>query len=82
MAIEVKGKLLTPQEAAKLLNVSSPTILNWIDKGAIPFIQLPAPGGQRRKFRIPLDGLLESLGGSYDITDDLIETPDQEGNED
>jgi len=69
MGSEMK-KLLTTAEAAELLNVSSPTVLNWIEKGSIPYIQLPTTG-KRREFRIPLKGLLASLEGNYDMSSEL-----------
>lgn len=59
--------LLTTTQVARILNVSKPTIINWIEKDVIPYVQLPAPGGQRRKFRIPFEGLLATLEGTYDI---------------
>lgn len=58
--------LLTVAEAAEMLRVSDGTIRNWIAARSIPFIQLP-PVGKRRQFRIPLQGLLGSLEGNYDL---------------
>lgn len=74
MAIETRQRMITPQEAAKLVEVTSATVINWIDKGAIPYIELPSPGGKRRKFRIPLDGFLACFKGNFDLEGDLIET--------
>jgi len=71
MPLEIHTKMLTTAEAAKLLNVSSPTIVNWIEKDAIPYVQLPSAGGKRREFRIPLKGLMDSLQGNYDITGEV-----------
>jgi excisionase family DNA binding protein len=64
--------LLTVSEAADLLRVSDGTIRNWITAGSIPYIQLP-PVGQRRQYRIPLQGLLGSLEGNYDLRGALQE---------
>lgn len=64
--------LLTVSEAAEMLRVSDGTIRNWIAAGSIPYIQLP-PVGQRRQYRIPLQGLLGSLEGNYDLRDALQE---------
>ena len=64
--------LLTVSEAAELLRVSDGTIRNWIAAGSIPYIQLP-PVGQRRQYRIPLQGLLGSLEGNYDLRGALQE---------
>ena len=73
--VETKSELLSTSQAAKLLKVSTPTVLNWIDRKAIPYIQLPS-SGQRREFRIPLQGLLDSLQGNYDIAGDLQDSGD------
>jgi excisionase family DNA binding protein len=68
------SKLLTTNEAAQLLNVSSQTILNYIEREEIPYIQLPGGGGRRRReFRIPMKGLLESLTGNYDPVQEINE---------
>lgn len=64
--------LLTTKDTAKMLSVSSQTVLNWIEREEIPFVQLPGGGGRkRREFRIPLRGLLESLSGNYNLGKDL-----------
>jgi excisionase family DNA binding protein len=64
--------LLTVSEAAQMLRVSDGTIRNWITAGSIPYIQLP-PVGQRKQYRIPLQGLLGSLEGNYDLRGALRE---------
>ncbi len=64
--------LLTVSEAADMLRVSDGTIRNWIAAGSIPYIQLP-PVGPRKQYRIPLQGLLGSLQGNYDLRDALQE---------
>lgn len=67
--------LLTTSDTAKMLSVSSQTVLNWIEREEIPFVQLPGGGGRkRREFRIPLRGLLESLSGNYNLGRDLDAT--------
>ena len=58
--------LLTVTEAAEMLRVSDGTIRNWIAADSIPYIQLP-PVGSRKQYRIPLQGLLSSLDGNYDL---------------
>jgi excisionase family DNA binding protein len=68
------SRLLTTNEAAQLLNVSSQTILNYIERDEIPYIQLPGGGGRRRReFRIPMKGLLESLTGNYNPVQEINE---------
>jgi excisionase family DNA binding protein len=64
--------LLTVTEAAAMLRVSDATIRNWITAGSIPYIQLP-PVGPRKQYRIPLQGLLASLEGNYDLRGALQE---------
>jgi len=58
--------LLTTEQAATLLNVSSKTILNWIGEDRIPYVRLPG-GQERAQYRIPLDGLVASLSGTFDL---------------
>lgn len=63
-------RLISVEEAAALLRVSDTTIRNWIRKDAIPYIELP--GGEHRKtYKIPLQGLLNTLAGNYDLSSDL-----------
>jgi excisionase family DNA binding protein len=64
--------LLTVSEAAVMLRVSDATIRNWIAAESIPYIQLP-PVRQRKQYRIPLQGLLASLEGNYDLRGALQE---------
>jgi excisionase family DNA binding protein len=63
-------RLLTTAEAAVLLNVSKRTILNWIGRGSIPYVELPS-GGERKEYRIPRAALLRSLSGNYDLAAEL-----------
>lgn len=65
-------RLITTREAAELLNVSSRTVLNWIETEAIPYIELPS-SGTRHEYRIPVLALLQSLRGTYDLASDLRE---------
>jgi len=69
---EMPVALLTVAEAAEILRVSDGTIRNWITAGSIPYVQLP-PVGQRKQYRIPLQGLLASLEGNYDLRGALQE---------
>lgn len=59
-------KLLTTKQAADLLNVSSRTVLNWIETDKVPYLRLP--GGD---YRVPLAGLLASLSGTYRLDEEL-----------
>ncbi|MGH2954312.1 MAG: helix-turn-helix domain-containing protein [Solirubrobacterales bacterium] len=54
--------LLTTRRAAELLNVTPRTVTNWIRADRVPYVRLP--GGE---YRLPLDGLLDSLSGTYDV---------------
>jgi excisionase family DNA binding protein len=67
---KIGSQLLKAQDAADLLNVDIRTIHAWIEKGDIPYIKLP---GKRRRpsYRIPLQGLLNSLSGTYDLAGDI-----------
>ncbi len=55
-----------------MLRVSDATIRNWIGVESIPYVQLP-PLGRRKQYRIPLQGLLGSLEGNYDLRAGLQE---------
>ncbi len=63
-------RLISIDEAAALLAVSDTTVRNWIKAEAIPYLELP-PTGKRRRYRIPLQGLLNTLTGTYDLGADL-----------
>lgn len=65
--------LLTVPEAGRILRVSDATIRNWIGAGSIPYVELPSTGPARKQYRIPLQGLLNSLEGTYNLKDALIE---------
>ncbi len=61
-------KLLTVAQAASLLAVSEKTVRRWIDDERIPYLRLPGGG-----YRIPQGALLASLGGNYELGDELEE---------
>jgi excisionase family DNA binding protein len=63
-------RLISVEEAATLLAVSDTTVRNWIKNDAIPYIELPG-GTERKRYRIPLQGLLTSLVGNYDLASDI-----------
>jgi excisionase family DNA binding protein len=63
-------QLIKPSEAARLLRVHVRTVQSWIEKGAIPYIELPT-SGSKPSYRIPLQGLLSSLAGNYDLSGEL-----------
>jgi len=63
-------RLISIDEAAELLAVSSSTVRNWINDEAIPYVVLPG-GTERRQYRIPLQGLLNTLSGNYDLAAEL-----------
>lgn len=63
-------QLLKAQEAADILNVDVRTIHTWIAKQSIPYLELPT-NGTKRSYRIPLQGLLSSLSGTYDLAADI-----------
>jgi excisionase family DNA binding protein len=63
-------RLVSVEEAAALLSVADTTVRNWIKKDAIPYIVLPG-SETRKQYRIPLQALLTSLAGNYDLASDL-----------
>ena len=63
-------RLITTNEAASLLRVTPRTIVNWIERGSIPYVELPS-GGSRREYRIPEVALLRSLSGNFDLEAEL-----------
>lgn len=63
-------RLITTQEAASLLRVTPRTIVNWIERGSIPYLELPS-GGTRKEYRIPEVALLRSLAGNFDLEAEL-----------
>jgi excisionase family DNA binding protein len=64
--IAAPPQLLTVAQAASLLRVSANTIRRWIEADRVPYLRLPTGG-----CRIPQDALLASLGGNYDLGDEL-----------
>jgi excisionase family DNA binding protein len=64
------NRLLTTAEVAQMLRVSQRTVNNWIRNEAIPYVALPQ-NGSKREYRIPLNGLLNSLSGTYDLASQL-----------
>ena len=70
--IKLRSQLIKAQDAADLLDVDVRTIHKWIKDGRIPYIELPR-SGTRRSFRIPLQGLLNSLSGTYDLAAEVNE---------
>jgi excisionase family DNA binding protein len=68
-------QLLTVAAAAELLNVSHRTVLNWIKRGDIPYIELP--GGGKASYRIPMHALLATLRGNYNLADAMVEQPEE-----
>ncbi len=63
-------RLITTQEAASLLRVTPRTIVNWIERGSIPYLELPS-GGTRKEYRLPEVALLRSLSGNFDLVAEL-----------
>jgi excisionase family DNA binding protein len=56
------ARLLTTREAGELLHVTPRTVTNWIRDERVPYVRLP--GGE---YRLPLDGLLDCISGTYDL---------------
>ena len=64
-------RLITVTQAAELLAVDPQTVRNWIERQLVPYIVLPHEEGARQEYRIPLQGLLTSLSGTYDLGQEL-----------
>jgi len=58
--------LLTVPEASKMLRVPDATVRSWIEAGRIPYVR------QGREYRIPAQGLLSSLDGTYGLSAPLL----------
>jgi excisionase family DNA binding protein len=76
--LRLDAELLTVTEVAELLKVSARTVHQWIEKESIPFVTLPT-GGTKPSYRVPLQGLLGSLSGTYDFEADAKRALAQEG---
>jgi hypothetical protein len=50
--------------------VTPRTIVNWIERGSIPYVELPS-GGSRKEYRIPEAALMRSLSGNFDLAAEL-----------
>jgi excisionase family DNA binding protein len=73
-ALESRPQLITTKDAAELLSVSQSTVQNWVDRGVVPYVELPRDtASARRQIRIPLGALLQSLSGNYDLAAELRE---------
>jgi excisionase family DNA binding protein len=70
-------RLISTDEAAELLSVDQSTIRNWIAKDLIPYVELPGDG-ERKTYRIPLTGLLQSLKGTYDMASAVRELDEKQ----
>ena len=58
------AELVTPEQAAELLDVRVDTVKNWISKDVVPYLRT---GGPREQYLIPLHGMLNVLAGNADI---------------
>lgn len=66
LRVRAEAQLITVQEAAELLRVSTSTVNNWIHDGLVPYIELPH-SGPKPTHRLPLNALLQCLSGNYDL---------------
>jgi excisionase family DNA binding protein len=66
-------QFMTVPQAAELLNVAPRTVHNWIKKGTVPYVELPGGDDGRRQYRIPIQALLDTLSGNYDVRAHLAE---------
>jgi len=68
LRVSSSAQLITTQQAAELLQVTPHTVTNWIKEGLVPYIELPSGDGKKKTYRLPLNALLQSLSGNYDLT--------------
>jgi hypothetical protein len=66
LRISSSARLITTQQAAELLQVTPHTITNWIKDDLVPYVELPSNGG-KKTYRLPLNALLQTLSGNYDL---------------
>lgn len=71
---DAEHRLLTTRQVSELLNVSPRTVTNWIRAERVPYVRLP--GGE---YRVPSQGLLESLAGTHDLREALNVVELEEG---
>lgn len=57
-----RRKFYSPDEIASILNVSKPTILNYVKKGILKSTVLEDPEGQRKTYRISESDFCEFIG--------------------
>lgn len=67
-------KLLTTGEAGALVGVSARTVQNWAKADRIPYLELPSG-----EYRIPLNGFLASMGGTFDLGAELVKLEELTG---
>lgn len=73
LELEDAPGMLTTTQVSKILGVSSQTVINWIEEGELPAMKLPGGTGQRRKFRVPLRGLLRILHTNHAMEKDDLQ---------
>lgn len=55
-------KFYSPEEIANMLNLSKPTVLNYMKKGLLKNTVLEDPDGQRKTYRISETDLCDFIG--------------------
>lgn len=55
-------RFYTPEEIASILNVSKPTVLNYMKKGLLKNTVLEDPEGQRKTYRVSESDFCEFIG--------------------
>jgi hypothetical protein len=69
--------LLTTGQVARLLRVHPRTVLSWVEKDTVPYIELP--NMQRRELRFAANRLAQVLGShNYDVVEMVASFCEQE----
>lgn len=66
-----RRKFYTPDEVADILNVSKPTVLNYMKKGILKNTVLEDPDGQRKTYRISENDFCDFIGSCPEKMMDL-----------
>ena len=79
-------RILTISEAVEYSGYSRGTITNWLDRGLLPYEELPSRGNGRKRFirirTVDLDDLLDQHYSTGVVHEDLINEEIPDGNPD
>jgi hypothetical protein len=67
----ITPQLLTPEQAAQLVDERVQVVMDWIANDRIPYVTTPAAPGEPEQYRIPLQGFINALSDIYDLDGEL-----------